>query len=497
VDKDLAEEAEREIVGHSGLRFAHVEPLKVQGRSAGILMVGTLQDQAFSPDEREQLRVLAGYLSLAVEKMQLLSMVDLGKRELDTLNRIGAALASSTFAADKVLEYTLDLVSASTHAEAACVLMREDDELTFRAVFQLDIEILKNTRLKMGQGLAGYCAARGEPVILGQQRDPIHLTPAVDAVTGFTTRNALAVPLIVHGKVIGVIEVLNKVGGEFSERESKLLQSIAGSVSIALENARLYQQIVADAENERAIRNVFQKFVPRVVVDKILQGAGTGTEGGIDEFKRITLLNIDIRGFSSMAKKVGPHQSVALLNEFFATMGSIVVLHGGIVDKYLGDGFLALFGAPVSTAHDADNAILSALLMRHALDQLNRTLPAEYGGEVSIGIAIHTGEVIVGNIGFEKKMDYTVIGDSVNAVFRLQNLTRNYPNGILITESTRRASMSFLNLREAGAYDIDATGGPLEIFEVIGINSKNRNEVQGKNEDGETRDGEEKTAIAT
>jgi len=470
IAKDLTQEVEREIVDHSGLRFAHVEPLKVQGRSAGMLVVGTTHDMPFPAEKREQLRILAGFLSLAVEKLRLLTAVDLGKRELDTLNRVGSALASSTFAADKVLEYTLDLVSASTHAEAGCILMREGDELAFRAAFQLDLEVLKNTHLKMGQGLAGYCAARGEPVVLGQQRDPIHLTPAVDAITGFVTRNGLAVPLIAQGKVIGVIEVLNKMGGEFSDRETKLLQSIAGSVSIALENARLYQQIVADAENERAIRNVFQKFVPKVVVDKIVQGAET--EGGVDEFKRITLLNIDIRSFSKLAKRVGPHRSVALLNEFFATMGSIVVRHGGIVDKYLGDGFLALFGAPVSTAHDADHAIVAALLMRHALGQLNQKIAAEYGGELSVGIAIHTGEVIVGNIGFEKKMDYTVIGDSVNAVFRLQALTRDYPNGILITAPTRRASMSFLKLKPAGAHDIDATGGPLEIFEVLGIKSQ-------------------------
>jgi adenylate cyclase len=262
------------------------------------------------------------------------------------------------------------------------------------------------------------------------------------------------------------------MGGEFSERDSTWLQSVAGSVSIALENAHLYQRIVNDAENERAIRNVFQKFVPKAVIDKISQG--TGDEGGVDEFKQITLLNIDIRGFSRIAKNVGPHRSVALLNEFFATMGAIVVRHGGIVDKYLGDGFLALFGAPVSTAHDADNALIAALLMRNSLTQLIELVAAEYGGKLSVGIAIHTGEMIVGNIGFDKKMDYTVIGDSVNAVFRLQNLTREYPNSILITEPTRRASVSLLSLRSIGKRDIDATDGPLEIFELIRINASSK-----------------------
>ena len=143
-----------------------------------------------------------------------------------------------------------------------------------------------------------------------------------------------------------------------------------------------------------------------------------------------------------MAMQIGPQKTVALLNAFFSAMGGIVFKHTGIVDKYLGDGFLALFGAPVASTRDADNSIAAAFEMKHSLPVVNKYLKRNLGAEVNMGISIHTGEVVVGNIGFDKKMDYTVIGDSVNTVFRLQNLTKAFPNGILISENTLRAVRS-------------------------------------------------------
>ena len=145
-------------------------------------------------------------------------------------------------------------------------------------------------------------------------------------------------------------------------------------------------------------------------------------------------------------------------------MGGIVFKHHGIVDKYLGDGFLALFGAPVSTAMDAENAVSAALEMQYAIESLNEDyLKAILDEPVNIGVSIFTGEVVVGNIGFDMKMDYTVIGDSVNNVFRLQELTKPIPNGILVSENTVRAVQSPLEVRE-----IDETIADMKVFELLG-----------------------------
>jgi class 3 adenylate cyclase len=273
--------------------------------------------------------------------------------------------------------------------------------------------------------------------------------------------------MISQGRVIGVIEVLNKINGEFSVDDKDLLQAIATSVCIAIENARLYKETVSMAEHERDVRHMFQKFVPKEVLDKIIHGSGSD-KPIIEEIRTITLLNIDLRGFSKLAMQIGPQKTVALLNSFFQVMGGIVFKHSGIVDKYLGDGFLALFGAPVASTRDADNAVAAAFEMKHSLPAVNKFLKNKLGAAVDMGISIHTGEVVVGNIGFDKKMDYTVIGDSVNTVFRLQNLTKTIPNGILIGENTLRAVRSRLEVSEIEVQDTAAREiGHMKVYELL------------------------------
>jgi len=289
----------------------------------------------------------------------------------------------------------------------------------------------------------------------------------VDEYSGFQTRSALCVPMVSQGKVIGVIEVLNKVNGEFDTDDKDLLQSIATSVCIALENARLYKETVTMAEQERDIRHMFQKFVPKEVLDKIIYDS-ENDKPVVEELKTLTLLNIDIRGFSELSRKIGSQKTVSLLNSFFSVMGGIVFKHHGIVDKYLGDGFLALFGAPVSSTEDADNAIAAGFEMKQSLDAVNRFLERKFGASVRMGISVHTGEVVVGNIGFEQKMDYTVIGDPVNTVFRLQNLTKSFPNGILISENTLQAARTRPDVAEIKiSSDLDKELGGRKVFELL------------------------------
>jgi class 3 adenylate cyclase len=274
--------------------------------------------------------------------------------------------------------------------------------------------------------------------------------------------------MVSQGKVIGVIEVLNKINSTFDDNDVHLLQSIATSVSIAMENARLYKETLTMAETERGIRSMFQKFVPKEIVDKILLGR-EAERPIIEEFRALTLLNIDIRGFSPLSKRIGPQKSVAMLNHFFATMGEIVFRHHGIVDKYLGDGFLALFGAPVSSAMDADNAVAAALSMQQAMSQVNEHFQRQFGTALTMGISIHTGEVVVGNIGFEKKMDYTVIGDAVNFVFKLQALCKSWPDNILISEKTCYAAQSPLAVEEISAFEIEPQMEKLKIYRLLGF----------------------------
>jgi adenylate cyclase len=467
----LKHELDQELFVKPEIRDALLVPLKIGGMVTGIIALGTFQEGTLNGYE-EQIDQIASLLPLAIEKNRLSSSVNKRDQEMESIKQIGSILAAATFDRQEVLKHTMDMIRTIVNVEAGSLLLLEEDELSFKFAFNadptIDTGILHTFHIRMGQGIAGYSAARGEAIIVNNTKDSRHFSPDFDRQIGFVTRSALCVPLISRGKVLGVIEVLNKISGDFNDDDLHLLQSIASSVSIALENSQLYRETLSMAEHERGIRKMFQKFVPREIVDKIIHNAGE-EKPLIEELKILTLLNIDIRGFSTFSEKIGPQRTVAILNHFFSTMGAIVFNHGGIVDKYLGDGFLALFGAPVSGNTDADNAIASALEMKESLQAVNDHFIGELDAPLAFGISIHTGEAVVGNIGFEKKMDYTVIGDSVNAVFRLQDLTKSRPNGILISEKTLQAVVeSTLDVREIGKCDAGSTLGELRIYELLG-----------------------------
>ena len=460
----LDSKVSRELFVNQGSKSCCFAPMKMRGVVKGILALSSSHAKDFY-NSQDIIEWVAAVLSISIERNKLSNSIVKRNKELDSIKQIGSALASSTFDMDQVLKYTMDMIREVMNVEAGSLYLVDGNELEFAVAFNIELEFLKDLkelRLKMGQGIAGYVAARGESVIINDARKSPHFYPEIDKATGFKTLSALCVPMISQGKVIGVLEVLNKINGDFGSNDKDLLQSIASSVSIAIENARLYKETVSLAEHERGIRSVFQKFVPKEIVDKIVYGTETGGEM-LEELKTLTLLNIDIREFSGISREIGSQKTVPLLNYFFSVMGGIVFKHHGIVDKYLGDGLLALFGAPVSSIMDADNAVKAALEMKNSVATVNEYFAREFGVSLSIGISVHTGEVVVGSFGFEMKMDYTVIGDPVNDVFKLQELTKSIPNSILISEKTCHSARSHLELR-----DVDTTLRDMKIYELLG-----------------------------
>jgi len=458
VSNKLEKELFAESIGGSCL----ITPLKTDSVVTGILALYANKPDLFY-NVQNVVEWVANGLSIAIERSRLTASVLRRNQELDSIKQIGRALASSTFDISKVLKYTMDMIRVIMNVEAGSLLFLDNEELELAVAFNVKVKIRKKFRLKIGQGIAGHVAASGESIIVNDTKESPHFFAGVDKHTGFKTKTVLCVPMISQGKVLGVIQVLNKKKGGFSLNDEDLLQSIAASVSIAIENARLYKEKVSMADHERSIRRMFQKFVPKEVLETIIDGEETG-KGLVEEFKNLTLLNLDIRGFTELAMEMGPQKTVFLLNSFFSVMGNIVFKYSGIVDKYLGDGFLAIFGAPVSSIKDADNALTAALEMKDSIKDVNKSFEKELGTSVNIGISVHTGEVVVGNIGFEKKMDYTVIGDAVNTVFRMQEFTKSYPNGIIIGENTRKAVGTRLKVRK-----INKSLGELKLYELLDI----------------------------
>lgn len=183
---------------------------------------------------------------------------------------------------------------------------------------------------------------------------------------------------------------------------------------------------------EMKIRNIFQKYVPKSVIDQIFSHPEKMLEG---ENRLLGILFSDIRSFTSFSEKIPPFEVVESLNKYFEYMVDIITDHGGIIDKFIGDAILAFFGAPVHYDNDALQSVTAGLEMIEALKDFNQW-QSNYGRQdFSIGIGINYGIVTVGNIGSEKKMDYTVIGDMVNLASRLEGLTKLYKEPLIVSES--------------------------------------------------------------
>ena len=185
---------------------------------------------------------------------------------------------------------------------------------------------------------------------------------------------------------------------------------------------------------EEVARAAYARFLPEYVVQQILQHPESFKLGGVNQ--TITVLFADIRGFTRLSEHAPPDRVVQLLNRYFSGMSDIIFKHGGTLDKYIGDGLMALFGAPTVTVDDARNAVIAAMEMQREMARINEEVRSSGLGEISIGIGLHTGDATVGFIGSERRSEYTAIGDTVNLSARLESNSK--PGQILASEATRR-----------------------------------------------------------
>lgn len=213
------------------------------------------------------------------------------------------------------------------------------------------------------------------------------------------------------------------------------------------------------------IQQAFGRYVSPTVVDKLVKGEAALELGGHKE--ELTILFSDIRGFTTLSEKMAPEDLVHFLNEYLSGMTGAVLEQEGTVDKYIGDAVMAFWGAPLPQVDHAIRAVETALTMRTRLAKLNAHWAAQGRPTIDIGIGLNTGRVIVGNMGSEKRFDYTVIGDDVNLASRLESLTKFYGVGILVSETTLRALNGRYLTRPLDKVAVKGKKDAVKIFEVI------------------------------
>ncbi len=220
--------------------------------------------------------------------------------------------------------------------------------------------------------------------------------------------------------------------GELGHTFNRMTEQL-GKADVLIKDFAL--QAVVARHKEQKIRNIFQKYVPMNVIDQLFTNPESMLTG---EDRDLALLFSDIRGFTSISEKMRPNEVVESLNAYFHIMVDIIMGKSGIVDKYIGDAIMAFYGAPVMTGDEARQALESAFEMMASLKEFNVWQVKRGRPEFRSGIGINYGLVTVGNIGSERKMDYTVIGDMVNVASRLEGLTKVYKQSLIFSESVAR-----------------------------------------------------------
>jgi adenylate cyclase len=224
-------------------------------------------------------------------------------------------------------------------------------------------------------------------------------------------------------------------------------------------------EYLTEGRQRRQLRSVFDRFMASDVVDEIMRDPTSIKLGG--EKKELTVLFSDVRGFTTISEQLPPEELVALLNEYLSAMTEIILRHRGNVNKYLGDGIMAIFGAPRTEPAHAVVACDTALASQEALVKLRTDWQRRGLQEITARIGINTGDVVVGNVGSPMRMEYTVMGDSVNLASRLEGANKFYDTQILIGPRTFALAGADFETREVDLLRVKGKRAPVVVYELL------------------------------
>jgi adenylate cyclase len=283
------------------------------------------------------------------------------------------------------------------------------------------------------------------------------------SIIALGVRSAMAVPLLSGDEVKGImfLDSRERVAA-FGTKDLEVLTAIAAQASVALENSEYARALEREAEQ----RAQLARFLSPALVEQAARGALELSKGG--QLTEVTILFTDIRGFTSMSEKMPPQEVVQMLNDYFEEMVDILFDHGGILDKFIGDAIMGLWGAPVQRPDDATRAVQTAVRMQSRLLEWNAAQLLAGRQPLNIGIGLHTGTVVVGNMGSSKALSYTAIGDGVNLASRLCGVARG---GMIVVsdECAVRAGKENFALEPLPPAKVKNREQPVQIWSVKGI----------------------------
>jgi adenylate cyclase len=532
---------------------------------------------AFTVDDMALLEAISRHAASALEHAQMMERLEQARREELELLKITEAL-STELHIDALLVRIVAAATQLLDAERSTLFVYDPakDEL-WSKVAEGSEE--RQIRITANPGIAGAVFTCGDVLNIPDAYADPRFNPEIDRVSGFRTRTMLNVPVIDRtGERLGVVQVLNKRGGSFTQVDVRRLKAFSAGIAVALENARLFSDVLAlknynesilkslsngvvtldrrrvivkvneaaqrilglssealvgrpaqrafgnlngwitrslefvarmgatdyhadtdlkqpdggvasvnltaapfldtegrligamlmleDITREKRVRNTMARYVAKEVVDQLLASGEDVLEGSA---LIATVLFADIRRFSLMSETMTPRHTVSMLNEFFTEMVEVIFTRGGMLDKYMGgDGLMAIFGAPVVGAADADNALYVANDMVRALGTFNARRAARGFEPIEIGIGLATGEVLAGSVGPTKRMEYTAIGGNVNLAARLESANKYYGTAVLLAATTVEGLKSPAVLRRLDLIQAKGISQPTWVYESLG-----------------------------
>ena len=372
----------------------------------------------------------------------------------------------SVFDLNAIFEKATDIIFRSTPADRVVALLAEsssgqleDANLTPIAMRARDNKLEAHARrLSIGRTITRK-VMKDRVALLSQDAASDEQFAGVDSIVSQGVRSTICAPLVTESRVHGALyaDRLDPFAA-FKPDDLELISAVAAQAAVAVENARAHERLA----REEVARANYSRFLPEYVVKQMLENPESFKLGGVSQ--TITILFADIRGFTRISEHAPPEKIVSLLNRYFSAMTDIIFAHGGTLDKYLGDGLMALFGAPTATPDDASNALNAAVAMQRRLLGINRELRDEGFQEIGVGMGLHTGEVVVGYIGSDRRSEYTAIGDAVNTSSRLESNARG--GEILISDATAQAAHSRYKLLPRDPIMVKNREQPVRLWEV-------------------------------
>ncbi|MEJ7623534.1 MAG: adenylate/guanylate cyclase domain-containing protein [Pyrinomonadaceae bacterium] len=426
-------------MGHTQVQISVNELL---GRRSDL----SLAPESATPEEIKDLRRKAKILELLFESSKMLGTV---------------------FDLEEIFEKATDLIFRGTPADRVVALLAEekpDGTIDTANLYQIGAKTRDASFEKLTERLAVSRTITSKVMtervaVLSQDAKTDEQFRGAESIVSQGVRSTICAPLVTQANVHGVIyaDRLDPFAA-FSSDHLELISAVAAQTAVTVETVKAHKRLA----REEVARANYSRFMPEYVVQQMLENPDSFRLGGVNQ--EITVLFADIRGFTSISENENPERVVALLNQYFSAMSEIIFEHGGTLDKYIGDGLMALFGAPTATPEDARNAVKAAVAMQQRLVTLKAELSEQGFKDLSVGIGLHSGVATVGYIGSERRSEYTAIGDTVNLASRLESNTLG--GQILISEATALAAGDIYPLVKNDPLTVKNRVQPVNLYEV-------------------------------